>query len=302
MESGAESWTKCARKLIETSRNARSPVAPPSLVPALSCCLELTFSLDAICRQRGLAIRLRGRPLKESTDWPDMKGCNRVQDVRVLIQTHEQESGWDAEGSDKVLISDELGRESWSLLISDFHPKAFILPRNVRIPDDTAESDVSKPGPNLPALLHIAKLGTVSYSVPYLSVAHILVETWGGDGDHVTATNQSPSHFIFILKHVFLLIWSTFLVATNRLFFKEACPVLLWISRHLPLIVLLLWSINRLRSRLLMITIDYHFKDVEDNSVISERSSLAEGQPSLKATVYYNSVCGMEICLSMWAA
>lgn len=39
-----------------------------------------------------------------------------------------------------------------------------------------------------------------------------------------------------------------------------------------------------------MITIDYHFKDVEDNSVISERSSLAEGQPSLKATVYYNSV------------
>ena len=68
-ERGAESWTQCARWLIETSPNARSVTWPLALLAALSCCLQLTFSLDAICRRQGFSghtVRGVGK---------DMKGC-----------------------------------------------------------------------------------------------------------------------------------------------------------------------------------------------------------------------------------
>lgn len=53
IERGAESWTQCARWLMETSPNARSVTRPRALLAALSCCLQLTFSLGAICSGEG---------------------------------------------------------------------------------------------------------------------------------------------------------------------------------------------------------------------------------------------------------
>lgn len=77
--SGAESWTERARRLIETSPNARSPAVPRSLVPTLSCCLELTFSSDNICPRQtysglvggGVLSKKvqRGRVIKGASVW-----------------------------------------------------------------------------------------------------------------------------------------------------------------------------------------------------------------------------------------
>lgn len=48
--------------LIETSPNARSLTGPRMLLPALSRRLQLTFSLDGICRRRGVCGRMCGLP------------------------------------------------------------------------------------------------------------------------------------------------------------------------------------------------------------------------------------------------
>lgn len=176
MESGAESWTKCARKLIETSRNARSPVAPLSLVPALSCCLELTFSLDAICRQRGLA-----RPA-----WGSFKGKyrpaghERVQSCARCMCSHpdtrKQKSIW----SKKLAGMRRARTKAWFLTswagrwAEACHKSRFVdlgfASKSIIYFGQKCLNFSGRYRQNLPALLHIAKLGTVSYFVPYLSV------------------------------------------------------------------------------------------------------------------------------------
>lgn len=52
VESGAKSRMEHASRLIETSRNVRSPTRLRALLPALSRCSQLTFSLDGICPQQ----------------------------------------------------------------------------------------------------------------------------------------------------------------------------------------------------------------------------------------------------------
>lgn len=77
--SGAESRTERAGRLIETSPNARSPAVPRSLVPTLSCCLELTFSLDNICPRQAYSGRAwRRGSVKKSAPWLGNKGCINV--------------------------------------------------------------------------------------------------------------------------------------------------------------------------------------------------------------------------------
>lgn len=185
----------------------------------------------------GGLLSLCGGPLKESTDWLDMKGCKScARCVCSYTDTHNLKSIWSKNlagmrraRTKSWFLTSWAGRWTWT--------------------ESTSAATYGQTGNSIlfcallvslrlffppSALMTTASPRTHPWDFPrycwdLMKYFMLLTFLWKHQGKRWPRHCTNPlqlSDFMLILKHVFLLIWSTFLVATNPLFFKEVCPVL----------------------------------------------------------------------------